>query len=447
MKLYLHATVLTMDPGRRVIADGGVCVDGGVLAAVGDSGELCARYPQAEVADCAGGILMPGLINTHVHTAQCLLRGMADDLHLTPWLTDRIWPGQGAYDGETYLHSARLAMAEMLLSGTTAFVEPMFAHHYGLPGMAEAVGEAGMRAVIAKIVMKPRAGMLLPASMAEPFDLSFERALAAKKQCDGAHNGRLRIWLGPRWTAMFDRTLMDRVAACMREEGFYTTLHYAESSEDVAAIADATGVTPGQFLRQAGLPGERLLLVHCTHLPQGDESMLGEMGASVAYCAPTNMKGALGLCRARDMQRAGVNVTFGTDACDTGNDLFSSLRQGALLQKHVTGDPQAFSAWDSLAMATINAARAIGMGDSIGSLEPGKRADFIFIGCDSPRMRPVNSPENVVAYTATGADVKTVVVDGRELVQEGRLVSMNLPRILADAQRTADVLRRRLELA
>lgn len=446
MKLYLHATVMTVDPQRRVIADGGVCVDGNILAAVGERGELRARYPGAEVVDCAGGILMPGLINTHVHTAQCLLRGMADDMRLMPWLIGRIWPGQGTYDNETYLHSARLAMAEMLLSGTTAFVEPMFAHHYGLEGMAAAVEESGMRAVIAKIVMKPRPGMLLPSSMTEPFDLSFQRALAAKAQYDGAYDGRLRIWLGPRWTAMFDPELMDRVADFMREEGFYTTLHYAESPEDVAAIRDATGLSPGGFLRRAGLPGDRLLLVHCTDLPQGDEAVLGELGASLAYCAPTNMKGALGLCRARDIQRAGVNVTMGTDACDTGNDLFLSLRQGALLQKHVTGDPEAFSARDVIAMATINAARAIGQEDSIGSLEPGKRADFILINCDSPCMRPVNSPESAVAYAATGADVGIVAVDGRELVRDGQLVSMDLPRILTDAQRTADALRRRLGL-
>ncbi len=439
---------------------------------------------------------MPGLINTHTHLAQCILRGMADDMPLLPWLTQRIWPVQGGYTPEQYLASARVGMAEMLLRGTTTFVESMTAGHYGMEGLVDAVEHSGMHGMLSRIVMQPREGMLLPPSMTEGIDAGFAAALEAKKRYDHSADGRIQIWLGPRWTAMFSQELMARVARYMDEYGFRTTLHYAEEKSDVAAIRAATGLTPAQFLHSSGaarpemllvhctaLPqGDEallaeesdvaairaatgltpaqflhssgaarpeMLLVHCTALPQGDEALLAEDGVSVSYCPGSNMKTAMGLNRAWDMLRAGVNVTFGTDApaCDNNSDLFLAMRLGCLLQKHEQRDPTVLSAEQAIEMCTIGAARAIGLDREIGSLEPGKRADFIEVSLRQPRLCPLNNPASAIVYGAMGDAVKTVVVDGKTLVREHALLSMDLGQVLEDAHRTAAEMRRKLGIS
>ena len=449
MHIYDHAIILTVDEKRRVYLDGALAVEGSRIAAVGTRAALEQAYPNVPRIHCQGNILMPGLINTHMHLAQCMLRGMADDMPLLPWLTQRIWPVQGGYTPEQYLASARIGMAEMLLNGTTTFVESMAASHYGMEGLVEAVEQSGMRGMISKIVMQPHKGMLLPPSMTEGFDASFEAALEAKKRYDHSADGRIQIWLGPRWTAMFSQELMERVSRYMNEYGFRATLHYAESPEDVAAIQAATGLTPAEFLRAKGAAKKEMLLVHCTALPQGDEALLAEDGVSVSYCPGSNMKTAMGFSRAWDMLQAGVNVTFGTDApaCDNNADLFLAMRLGCLLQKHEAKDPTVLSAEQAIEMCTIGAAKAIGMEREIGSLEPGKRADFIEVAVQRPRLCPLNNPASAIAYGATGDAVKTVVVNGNTLVRDHKLMSMDLGRVLEDAQKTAGEMRKLLGIS
>lgn len=449
MQIYDQAIILTVDRERRVYLDGALAVEGKRIAAVGPRTALEQAYPDVPRIHCQGNILMPGLINTHMHLAQCILRGMADDMPLLPWLTQRIWPVQGGYTPEQYLASARVGMAEMLLSGTTTFVESMTAGHYGMEGLVDAVERSGMRGMLSRIVMQPREGMLLPPSMTEGIDAGFAAALEAKKRYDHSADGRIQIWLGPRWTAMFSQELMARVARYMDEYGFRTTLHYAEEKSDVAAIRAATGLTPAQFLHSSGAARPEMLLVHCTALPQGDEALLAEDGVSVSYCPGSNMKTAMGLNRAWDMLRAGVNVTFGTDApaCDNNSDLFLAMRLGCLLQKHEQRDPTVLSAEQAIEMCTIGAARAIGLDREIGSLEPGKRADFIEVSLRQPRLCPLNNPASAIVYGATGDAVKTVVVDGKTLVREHALLSMDLGQVLEDAHRTAAEMRRKLGIS
>lgn len=434
--LYTHADIITVDEKRSVIRDGALLVDDTVIAAVGKTDELLKLYPDAEVCDCAGCIMMPGLVNAHIHLAQNILKCLADDMELFPWLTDRIWPIQGAYTPERFLASARLSMAEMLLGGTTTFVESMTVKHYGIESLAEAVGESGMRGMLAKVVMEPLPGQALPPSMTEEKEESFAIALAAKKRYDGAFGDRVRIWLGPRWTGMFNDSLMRDVVRYMDEYGFYTTIHYAEEEPDVKAIFEATGMTPAAYLRSRGAARKETLLIHCTALPEGDEELLAEDGVSVAYCPAANMKGAIGVCRAYDMAKAGVNVALGTDAqaCDNNADMLLSMRFGSLIQKYMKMDPTAVPAEQIIEMATINGAKAIGMADQIGSLEAGKKADFILIDTKRARMRPMPNPVAAAAYTATGDCVKTVVIDGKVVVRDRKLLTMDEGELILEAE-------------
>lgn len=437
MLLYHNAVILTVDEKRRILMDGAMLINGSRIEDIGSSKAILEKYPDAERIDCEQNIMAPGLINTHMHLAQCLLRGLSDDMPLIPWLTERIWPFQGSYTDKTYLASARLGMADMLLNGTTTFVESMVASHYGMEGLVEAVDRSGMRGILSKIVMEPLPGMLLPQSMTETWEQSFGNALDAYRRWDHTADDRIRIWLGPRWTGMYNERLMDEVGRYMQEYGFYTTLHFAESSEDVETIKEATGLMPAQFLRKKGLSRKEMMLIHCTWLPACDDELLAEDGVSVAYCPISNMKLALGTCRAYDLQQAGVNMTIGTDApaVDNNSDMFLAMRFGSYLQRFLKSKPDILRAEEMVEMATINAAKAIGMEASIGSLEIGKKADFILVDAHAPRLYPVPNPVSAFVYAATGENVKTVVVDGKTLVRERKLLSMDLPRVLEDAHR------------
>ncbi len=436
MKLYHGCTVITMDADRRVLPEGAVLVKGDRIAEVGPAHELAARYPEAQQQSCPGQVLLPGLINTHVHTAQCLARGFADDMEIMPWLQTRVWPLIGNYTEQQFLASARLNIAEMLLAGTTTFVDPMFAGRYGMAGMVQAIEESGIRGCIGKIVMEPLAGSSLHPGLVETWEASFGGALQAHQQWQGAAGGRVEIWLAPRWTAMFNQRLLDEVRRYMDAYGMRMTIHYAESPEDVADIAGATGCSPAEFLVQKGLARPETLLVHCTYLPRADDAILARQAVSVAYCPNSTIKTGMGLCRAYELHQAGVNVSMGTDAaaCNNNNDLFMEMRFGSMIQKHVYQNATLFPAQEMLELATIHGAKAIGKEQELGSIEVGKEADFVLVDTRKPRLLPMPSPVSSMVFAATGADVSAVVIAGKTIVENGRLLTMDTAQVMRDAE-------------
>lgn len=437
MQLYENARILTVDRRRTVYPDGAVAVEAGRIADVGPAARLRKAYPGAQRVDCRGGILLPGLINTHIHLAQCLARGMADELPLFPdWLQGRIWPLQASYSPEEFLVSARVGLCEMLKTGTTTFVETMLAQHYGLDGLVEEVERSGMRGMLSKIVMDDTIPNALPKGMTESRDASLASAIDYYKKYHGAAGGRIGIWLGPRWTGLFDPHLLFDLAQVMGEYGMHTDIHYAETAEDVQAIFDATGMTPAQYLQKTGLAGKNTVAIHGTAFPREDYRILAETGTSVAHCPVANMAIALGYCDAPGMLAQGVNVSLGTDAmaCNNNADIFLEMRGASLLHRHTKGDTRALPAWDILEMATIRGARALGLEEEIGSLEVGKRADFILVDTDKIKFAPDLNPVSSVVYSANGADVSLVVVDGRVLCRGGALLTLDEERCMAKAK-------------
>ena len=436
MKLYTDAVIIPVDKDHRIIENGALAIEGNTIVDIGDSDIIKSRYPDGEVFDLKGGIMIPGLINTHIHLAQSLLRGMAEEMPLFPdWLQYRIWPMQGSYTGEEFLVSARLALCEMIKTGTTTFLETMLADHYGIPGLVKEVESCGLRGMLSKIVMDRNTPNDLPDCMTESLDSSLALAIDYYKEYNGAADGRVGIWFGPRWSGMFEPKLLPLIAENMHKYGIHTDIHYAEVTEDAESIRKATGLTPGQYLKETGLAGPNTVIVHATKLADTDYEILAETGTSISHCPISAMHGSLGYLDVPKALDTGVNVAMGTDAlaCDNNADLFLDMRVGALLQTFVKSDSRALPAYKVLEMATINGAKALGLEDKIGSLEIGKRADFAVLNTNQIKYAPRVNPVSYVVYGSVGNDVMLTVCDGKELYRNGKVLTMDEEKCMTEA--------------
>mgnify|MGYP001462185912 FL=1 len=440
VKLYVNGLVITMDEERRIIQDGAIAVKGDRILDVGKSSELQSRYVASPQVNLRGKILMPGLVDAHVHMAQAMLRGSADDLSLMDWLVERIWPLQGNYTPEEGQASAELCMLEMLKSGTTTFVEAMLAGNYGFDGLAATLQKSGMRGVLAKIVMaEPEGPSLLHPGLIESKASSFGEALTMYNKWQGKANGRIQVWLAPRWTGNVNTEVMREVARLMREENIRVTMHFAQSAEEVAAIRQAFNCDPVALLEQLELIGDKLLLIHATNLSQEDIEGLARTKTHLVHCPLSNMKLAMGFTPVPALLAKGVNVTLGCDGapCNNNYDMFLEMRTAAVIHKENEGDPTVLPAETVLEMATINGARALGLKEEIGSLETGKKADFIVLNTKQPHLVPSPNPISTIVYAAKGSDVELVVIDGRTVVEQGQVLTLDEEAILAKVEALA----------
>lgn len=445
MKLYCNGPILTMDTEKNYYTDGVLVEDEGKILDIGDRA-LFEMYPQAERVDLKGKLLMPGLINAHVHLSQALLRNQADDMELEPWLFGRVWPFQAAHTTKSFLAGARLAMLEMLRSGTTTFVESMVIH-YGLEALAEEVEHVGMRGLLSKVVMRKKENVLLPALLREDFDVALKEAVACKG--NRSEGSLVDIWLGPRWTGMYDPELLELVRGAMDDHGFVATLHFAESAEDVEMIRKETGRSPLEFLAEKGLMDRKMLLIHGTCLSELDHSYWKDAKASLVHCPVSAMKVGMGYADIPAMMDAGANVSLGTDAaaCNNTHDLFREMRMASLLHKHEKGDSSVMTAQTCLDMATMGGARSLYLEKKIGSLEAGKDADMVTIDLDTAHLQPFLNPYGAMVYCANGGDVCDVYVQGRQLVRERECLVLDQEKVIFEAKEALGEIVNRADLA
>jgi cytosine/adenosine deaminase-related metal-dependent hydrolase len=409
--IYEGATVITVDSQRRILADGALAVRGDRLAAVGKAAEVRAQFPDARRVNVAGKLVIPGLVDTHVHLAQALIRGCADDMDLIPWLTERVWVLQGNYTEADGRASAALCIAEMLKSGTTTFLESMLAGRYGLDGIAEVVQESGIRGVLSKIVMDIAAyadgsNAMYP-GMVEERETSMRQALAMYDRWNGAANGRIQVWFGPRTPGGVSMDLYREMVREARTRNMGITMHLAQ--------------------------------VHTVWLTPNEIDRLAETGTSISHNPSSNTKLAAGFAPIPEMLAAGVNVALGCDGGPSNNsyDLIREMKLAAVIHKARTLDPLVVPAETVLELATIHGARALGLENEIGSLEVEKKADFVVLNMDRPGLTPSPNPVSTLVYAAMGSDVETVVIDGRVVVEGGRLLTLNEEAVLAEARRRA----------
>jgi len=447
--LFTNATIITMNPTRDIITGGAIAIKDNRIAAVGKTDALLRQYSGDQVIDVKGKLIIPGLIDTHVHLAQALIRGCADDMALIQWLCERVWVLQGNFTHDDGYVSARLCIAEMLKSGTTTFLESMLAHRYGFDGIARAVDESGIRACLAGIVMDigtyaTQSSSMHP-GMVESRETSLFGVLDMHSKWHGAANDRVHVWFGPRTPGGVSSELYREMSDYAHQRDMGITMHLAEVEADKIFLNEKYGLSPVYYAESVGLLGPKTVLVHMVWLARADIDKLAETRTSVSHNPSSNSKLASGVCKVPQMLASGVNVALGCDGGPSNNDydLVREMKLAAIIHKAVTNDPLIVPAETVLEMATINGARALGLEQEIGSLEAGKKADLVVIDLNRLHTTPSPNPISSLVYAATGAEVDTVVVDGRIVVEHGQLLTMDENEVMEQAHQHAGALYRR----
>ena len=422
-----NATIVTMND-RLDVLHGAVGIRDGVIVSVGaePDGAWDTRI------DARGSYLLPGFIQTHVHLCQTLFRGFADDMSLLDWLTQRVWPMEAAHSPRTLRASARLASAELLLSGTTTVLTMETVHDTDV--VFETLAEAGLRAVVGKCMMDSPDEV--PARLVEKTSASIDESLALKKRWDHAAGGRLRAAFAPRFAVSCSRELLEAVADLSQQEDTLVHTHASENRDEVDVVRRLSGGFSNlEYLADTGLATHRLCAAHCVWVTDSEQQLLAERDVKVMHCPGSNLKLGSGLAPVVEMRKRGISVSLGADgaACNNRLDMFDEMRLAATLQA-VRKGPGALPACDVLWMATREGARALGMDSEIGSIEPGKRADLILVDRDRPHLAPDGDPYSTLVYAARGPDVRMTMVDGEVLNRDFQLVRMDTAEVMAEAR-------------
>ncbi len=437
--LISNGTIITVDKDRRVLRNGSVLVQDDRITYIGNPSDA-KKIAQAEFEIDAGGTLvLPGLVDTHIHLAQALIRGCADDTSLIDWLQKFVWPLQGNFEAEDGRVSAELCMLEMIKSGTTTFLESLLHSRYGFDGIAESVEGSGMRGILSKTVMGlPGYGTeqsIMHPGMVEDAETCLREVEDNFERWNGAANGRIRVWYGARSLGGCTRELYERIASGARRLSTGVTIHLSEVQEDVRYAQKEFGKTPAEFMDQVGLVGPNVVFAHGVWLTEMEWGILASKCASVAHCPSSNSKLASGIAKVPEMMRAGVNVSLGCDGGPSNNcyDMIREMKMAALLQNARVFDPQVVNAETAIEMATINGARALGLQKEIGSIEVGKKADVILVGLKKPHLIPAFNPVSNLVYAAGGSDVDTVIIDGKIVMQDRVVKTLDESGIMREA--------------
>jgi 5-methylthioadenosine/S-adenosylhomocysteine deaminase len=416
--LLTNAHVLTMDDRFTMHSRGSIAIDQGVIVAVGD---VAAEYEAREIVDCRGRVVMPGLVNAHTHAPMALLRGLADDLRLDVWLMGYMMPVERQFVRPDFVAlGTRLACAEMIRCGTTCFADM----YYFEEAVAEAAAAAGMRALCAQTVLK----------FPTPDAASYEDALAYSRAFIARWKGHPLIVpaIAPHapYTCTAEIFRASAELACEFDVPLHT--HLAETALEVERSREERGMPVVPWVKKQRVFDARVLAAHCVHVDDGEIRALKDAGAGVAHNPTSNLKLGSGVAPVARMLELGLDVGIGTDGPASNNDLdmFEETRLAALLAKGVGGDPTAVPARDALAMATRNGARALHLGHLTGSLEPGKRADLIVVEIDTLHNAPAfaRDPGGIYAqivYAAKATDVADVMCNGRWLMRDRRLLTLD----------------------
>jgi 5-methylthioadenosine/S-adenosylhomocysteine deaminase len=430
--LIKNGTLLTMD-SRDAIVQGDLLIRGQRIASVGE-----VVGSANTMIDASGCAVLPGFVQTHVHLCQTLFRGAADDLALIDWLKKRIWPMEAAHNQQSARASARLGLAEMIKGGTTCALTMETVRH--TMEAFRAVEEAGFRATVGKCMMDK--GDDVPPELHEETEASINESLALLEEWDGRAQGRIRCCFAPRFAVSCTSDLLSRVAALARERKVMIHTHASENRTEVEMVERETGQRNVAYLHSLGITGPHVALAHCIHLDDAELDILTTTGTHVAHCPSSNLKLGSGIAPIKEMLERGISVSLGADGapCNNRLDMFTEMRTAALLQK-VSHGAEVMPAQRVLRMATIDGARALGLEDEIGSLEGGKRADVIIIKLDclhsSPRPADLTS---AIVYSAQPSDVQSVIIDGRLVMRDRKLLTMNESEVMEEANREYEML-------
>jgi 5-methylthioadenosine/S-adenosylhomocysteine deaminase len=383
-------------------------------------------------------------VQTHVHLCQTLFRGAADDLALIDWLKQRVWPMEAAHTPASLRASARLGIAELIRGGTTCALTMETVCH--TDAALRAVADSGFRATVGKCMMDQ--GEEVPTALQEKTAESIAESVDLIGRFHGRDDGRVRCCFAPRFAVSCTPELLAEVARLARAHNVLIHTHASENRDEIALVERMTGRRNIAYLAGMGLADKHVVLAHCVHVDDEEIEILRSTGTHVAHCPSSNLKLASGVARVPEMLARGVSVSLGADGapCNNRLDMFTEMRTAALIQKVLHG-PESMPAPVALRMATMGGARALGLGTEIGSVEVGKRADLQLVNLRRLHTTPVYDPVSTVVYAAEASDVEWVLIDGRVVLREGRLTTLDEGEIVEAASQQAEQLTARLPRA
>jgi 5-methylthioadenosine/S-adenosylhomocysteine deaminase len=430
--IVLGDYVLTMNHALETIRDGAVAVKDGKISEVGESKTLLKKYDAKTVIGGTDRAVLPGLINTHTHAAMVYFRGLADDLPLKDWLEGHIWPAEARWLSPQFVSDAvELACLEMLKAGVTTFCDMYF--YTG--STAAASRKMGLRAVVgAGIVDFPT----VSGKGADDYLANAEQFISEWK-----NDELITPCIAPHSTYACGPETLKKVRTVADRNGVMMQIHLSETEWEVNEIISKQGKRPVKYLEALGFLDGRVIASHCVRLDAGEIETLARMKVGVSHCLESNLKLASGIAPVPEMLKAGVKVSFGTDGAASNNDLsiLSEMSTAAKVHKAVTGDPTAMNAKTVLLMATRSGAEVLGLGDKTGSLEKGKHADIITLDLRKPHLVPLYDIYSHLAYTATSADIESVLIGGRLLIDKKVALACNEEEIIKKARKWGDKIR------
>lgn len=428
-------TVVTMDASSRVIEDGAIAIRGQRIVAVGGTRDISSKYRAARVINAAGKVVMPGLINTHTHVPMVLFRGIADDLVLMEWLQKYIFPAEAKNVDEQFVRwGTRLGCLEMIRGGTTTYVDM----YYYEDAIADETARAGMRAVLGETLID------FPA----PDNKTWDAAMSYMEKFATRWKGHALITpaIAPHAPYTVSTDHLKQAHSLSVKFGIPLVTHIAEDQAEVKTIQERYGATSVAYLDRIGILDERTIAAHMVWPSTEDIATLVKRSVGVGHCPQSNMKLAAGAAPVPQMLKAGVAVGLGTDGAASNNDLslWEEMDTAAKLHKLVSKDPTVVTAREALEMATIRGARAIHQEKEIGSLEAGKRADVVIVGMTSEHQTPLYNVYSQLVYATKASDVDTVIINGRLVMLNRRVLTIDERSALLKANKYRDQVRKSL---
>ena len=402
-----------------------VAIDKHKIVAIGPTKQLLEDFGAVEQLELPGQALIPGFVNCHTHAAMSLFKGLSDDLPLMMWLENHIWPAEKKWVDDKFCEDGvTLAIAEMLLSGTTCFNDMYFQ-----PNMTAKVAQhLGMRATIGMLVFD------FPSVWGSGWEAYLKKGLSLRD--DYKHSDLLSFAFAPHAPYTVSDEPLSKIATLSNELSIPVHMHIHETAHEVKESLSKYGKRPLKRLQELDLVNPNLIAVHMTQLQRNEIETVASHGVSVVHCPQSNMKLASGISPVQDLLTADINVALGTDGNASNNDLnmFSEMKTASLLSKVYTGSAQACSAADILYSATMGGAKALGVDDDCGSVEVGKAADLTTINLNTLQAQPVYDPVSQIVYTAGREQVTHVWVNGKLQVKEGQLTQLDEQKLISMAQ-------------
>ncbi|MEA2113063.1 MAG: amidohydrolase [Patescibacteria group bacterium] len=427
MILIKNIDIVTQNKKRQIIKNGAIVIDGDTIKKIGPNKEIEKEYAKQaqKIINGRGQVALPGLINTHTHLAMSLLRGYADDLLLEDWWQNYIYPIESKFSREEVYWGSLLAMLEMIKSGTTCFAD----FYYYENEVGRAAQEIGMRGILGCAILD------FPT-------FYFKTAVGAFKKIEKLIKTKTKLTdfaVAPHMIQTTSLETYKKAKKIAREHNLLLTTHLGETKQEVNFCLKKYKKRPVELLEENGILDERSFLAHCCWLNKKEIKILARSGASVAHCPVSNMKLASGTMPLKKMAQAGVNVSLGTDGACSNNslDMFGEMKTAALAHKSHSLDPTLAGAQTVLDMATINGAKALGLDNEIGSLEPCKKADIMIIDFKKPHLTPCHNLVSNIVYAAKGSDVETVIINGKIIMENRKIKGVDEKKVLRKIEKIA----------